>query len=141
MTASKSLSMFFLSRYLKMCPSMPEPPGVVDCYSEIGMCARDNTCAPLLLNVMACVEGKNFMKTRKCQTARSRMRDYQMCHGMLMNCTCITSPVQCSAFKVALGTRGVQVSNWELSNFVHTNNKRLFELLWTCMQSQLIWCP
>ena len=86
-----------------MCPSRPGPPDVVDCYTLEGMCARDSTCAPLVLDVLECVTDTGFQMTPDCQNARIRIHDFLMRNGMSMNCTCITSPVQCGKFRAAVG--------------------------------------
>ena len=86
-----------------MCPSRPRPPGVVDCYTVEGMCARNSTCAPLLLGLIECITDTGFKNTTDCQDAHMRMHDYVLRNRIPMNCTCITSPVQCKKFKAALG--------------------------------------
>ena len=98
---------------LKMCPSRPGPPGVVDCYNLEGMCARNSTCASLLLDILECMTDTGYMNSTNCRNARMRIFDHQMRHvhihdflmrnGVQTNCTCITSPVHCRQFKAALG--------------------------------------
>ena len=84
-----------------MCPS--RPPGVVDCYTLEGMCARDAECTPLVLAAMECITDTGFMMTPECQEAQSRLHGYLMRRGMSANCTCITSPAQCRKFRTAIG--------------------------------------
>ena len=88
---------------LQMCPSRPRPHGVVDCYTIEGMCARDSTCASLVLDAMQCVTDEGVMMTPECRDAQRRIFSYLMENEMSPNCTCITSPVQCRKFRAAIG--------------------------------------
>ena len=100
---SPSALFSFCMQCLKMCPSRPGPPGVVDCYTLEGMCARNSTCAPLLLDILECMTDTGFMNSTNCRNARMRIFDHQMRHGMPTNCSCITSSVHCRQLKAALG--------------------------------------
>ena len=86
-----------------MCPSRPRPHDVVDCYTIEGMCARDSTCASLVLDAMQCVTDTGVMMTPECRDAQRRIFSYLMENEMSPNCTCITSPVQCRKFRAAIG--------------------------------------
>ena len=87
---------------LQMCPSIPPSHGIVDCFTVMGYCARNNTCAQLMLKFAACVRNTGLKDTVRCHLARIRLQEYHRSHGMPLNCTCVTFPDQCSAFKAAL---------------------------------------
>ena len=87
-----------------MCPIRP-PGGVADCYTADGVCARNNTCAQLMMPVIECVSDVGYKNSTECGQARMRLHRYlQRVHrGIPLNCTCVTSPKQCKKFKAAIG--------------------------------------
>ena len=70
-----------------MCPR--RPPGVDDCYSSEGLCARDATCALLMLAVHECVTDMGYNNSTECREARERMREHvkSVHRGMPVNCS------------------------------------------------------
>ena len=102
----------FCLQHLKMCPK--RPPGVADCYTIRGMCARDSTCAPMMLAVIECVTDMGYNNSTECGEARMELRRYlqHISRGMSPNCTCITSQKQCRKYNAAVGLPEEEVSTY-----------------------------